>query len=246
MKNIYLTIVATTLTTLQLSAQVVDNSKAPESKKDTLYSAAKDTMTIRVSEKVSKKVLYEDFYVNRKMIGLRNYYYAPNGLSYGYVNIDRRAVKHRLDYQKEFYKNGVLKIEAQMQKGKFSGKYTSYYPSGKLQCDGHYKHDKRDSMQTVYFENGKTSAINNYVAGKKEGKETIYHENGQIWSEKMYVADNIILILSNNDANVQPLDKGTFNAGNGTVFYYTEQGALSEIDYYANGKFVKTEKKIKQ
>lgn len=243
MKKIYL-IITCALATVQLSAQVVDNSKAPEGKKDTVYSVAKDTMIIRVSEKETKKLLWEDFYVKRKLIAQRNFYYVEGGSgAYGFAHTDKRLGKHKYEYRKEFYKGGVLKIDAETFKGKLNGKYITYYPSGKLQSLGHYKHGHRDSTSVVYFENGKVAATNNYIGGKKEGVEIINHDNGQLWSEKRYVADNIVEIISNFDNAGKPLDKGTLSNGNGTVFYYTELGVLSEVDYYANGKFIKTEKK---
>jgi antitoxin component YwqK of YwqJK toxin-antitoxin module len=244
MKYIYLTITAL-LFTAQVHAQLVDNKDAPESKKDTAYSAQKDTMIIRVSEKATKKLLWEDFYVKHRLIAQRNFYYVDDASgAYGYAHLDRRIGKHKNDYRNEFYKNGVRKIEAQVHKGKLQGKYVSYYPSGKLQSIGHYKLGNIDSTQVVYFESGKISATNNYLNGKKEGMETIYHQNGQLWSEKKYSNGNIVDMITLLDETGKPLDKGTLKGGNGTVLYYTENGILSEVDYYANGKFVKTEKKV--
>ncbi|MBC7412280.1 MAG: hypothetical protein H7331_07490 [Bacteroidia bacterium] len=244
MNYIYLTITAL-LFSLPLSAQLIDNKDAPESKKDTVYSAQKDTMIIRVTEKVTKKILWEDFYVKRRLIAQRNFYYVDDATgAYGYSHLDRRIGKYKKEYRNEFYKNNVRKIEAQTHKGKLQGKYVSYYPSGKLQSIGHYKQNNIDSTQVVYFENGKIGATNNYIYGKKEGMETIYHQNGQLWSEKKYSNGNIVDMITLLDDTGKPLDKGTLKNGNGTVLYYTENGILSEVDYYANGKFVKTEKKI--
>ena len=53
-------------------------------------------------------------------------------------------------------------------------------------------------------------------------------------------------MLTNFDKNGNSMEKGTLKDGNGTLFLYDENGKLTTIEYYKNGRRIKKEKHPKQ
>ncbi|GFD93313.1 hypothetical protein KUL156_49270 [Alteromonas sp. KUL156] len=51
---------------------------------------------------------------------------------------------------KEFYKNGKLKFEVDLEDGLKDGSYKSYYENGKAKVKGHYKNDKQSGTWKAY------------------------------------------------------------------------------------------------
>lgn len=67
---------------------------------------------------------------------------------------------------KEYYENGIIKMEGAYVNDLRTGEWTSYFPDGKVQSTGFYE----DGLRT--------------------GKAKIFHENGQLWMDGFYTNDH--------------------------------------------------------
>ncbi len=178
--------------------------------KDTLHHG--DTLVIRTYKKT--KLHTEEYYLNGELIAAQywSYYKTTYGYSLYYLES-----KPWLEYRKEFYWDGQLKIESVFKKGKKHGYYNTYYPNGKQQCDCNFSNGKEDSLQTIYF------------------------DNGQIWTQRIYKNGKPWSVISNYDSLGHPLEKGSLKDGNGTLYLYDEKAVLIKIEHYKNGKYEKVE-----
>jgi len=186
---------------------------AAQRHQDTLYNG--DTMVIRQFK--NTKVKLEDYYIKGELMAFKLWWYNKKG--YGYSFNDLRKLKPKIDYRKEFYLDGTLKIEGYFISGKKHGKYRTYYANGNQQCDCHFSNGKEDSLQTIHF------------------------ENGQIWTQRIYKNGTIWEVLSNFNQQGTPMEKGTLKDGTGTLYLYDENAILLKIEYYENGRLKKVEKK---
>lgn len=216
------------------------NELFSQSRKDTLFSSDLDTMVVKTfddkarlsaEDSYVKDCIYsqkfyfynkygkldsEELYVNSKHVSSKVYYYKKD--YYGFFIVDKTQ-RPRIETRKEFYLNGSLKKEGAFLKGKMNGKYLTYYDNGGKQCDCNYRNGKKDSTQVIY------------------------HKNGQVWTEKIYKNGIIWEVVSNFNEAGDPVEKGTLKDGNGTLYIYDEKGILQIIEYYNDGKLIKTEKK---
>jgi antitoxin component YwqK of YwqJK toxin-antitoxin module len=181
--------------------------------KDTLYSG--DTMVVRQFKNTQMQV--EDYYIKGEFSAFKLWWYNKTG--FGYSLIDLRNTKPKIEYRKEFYLDGQLKIEGYFIKRKKHGKYRTYYANGNNQCDCNFSDDKEDSLQTIHF------------------------DNGQIWTQRLYKNGKPWEVLSNFNKQGAALEKGTLKDGNGTLNLYDENAVLNKIEYYENGLLKKVEKK---
>lgn len=71
----------------------------------------------------------------------------------------------------------------------------SFHKNGKLKHEIFLKKGKRDGVERIYFESGNLKAIAHWKNGRKNGINSIYYQNGKVRQEKYYV-DGLICCLS--------------------------------------------------
>ena len=78
----------------------------------------------------------------------------------------------------EYYEDGVLKMEGEMQDGHREGEWKAYFPDGRPQSIGFFKDGLRTGKATIYYSNGNLWMEGFYKEGKKVGEWTYYDEQG--------------------------------------------------------------------
>ena len=79
---------------------------------------------------------------------------------------------------KEYYENGILKMEGTYANDVRQGNWTSYFPDGKVQSTGIYEKGLRVGPSKVYYENGHLWMDGYYVDDHKCGEWVFYDEQG--------------------------------------------------------------------
>ena len=115
------------------------------------------------------------------------------------------------NFERTYYKNGLLMNEGNIKSGKQEGFWKSYNKDGQLESEVMYKDGKQEGYAR-YYKDGQLESERMYKDGKQEGYAK-YYERGYIFSE------------------------GAINGGNkdGIWKYYNEQGILTEQTTYING-----------
>jgi len=216
-----------------------------QNKKDTIYLS--DTMVVRKFNH-KEKLSYATIHLNGEAI--EEVYWIYRKKYYGFTVYSKAKGFPKITNRKQFYLNGNLQIEGHEMKAKWyskyktHGKFLSYHENGMIECDCYFINGKRDGIQIYHFENGETGYIHQYKLGKKDGLAITYYDNGVVYSEIIY-KDNIpFTVLERNDANGNPIEKGTLKDGNGERYVYDENLKLIAIEYYSDGK-LKNKRKIK-
>ena len=79
---------------------------------------------------------------------------------------------------KEYYENGMLKMEGTVANDVRQGNWTAYFPDGKVQSTGVYENGLRVGPSKVYHENGHLWMDGSYVDDHKCGEWVFYDEQG--------------------------------------------------------------------
>lgn len=85
---------------------------------------------------------------------------------------------HQRVAEKEFYDNGVLKMEGPIVNDVREGEWVSYFPDGKVQSTGIYKDGLRVGKAKVYYENGHLWMDGYYNNDHQCGEWIFYDEQG--------------------------------------------------------------------
>lgn len=65
-----------------------------------------------------------------------------------------------------------------------------YYENGILRMEGSFANDVRDGAWVAYFPDGKVQSTGIYKDGLRTGKALIYYENGHLWMDGYYKEDH--------------------------------------------------------
>lgn len=106
----------------------------------------------------------------------------------------RRNVKKEVSY----YKNGQLKHEVILKKGKYDGLGINYYESGKILSKTYWKDGKIDKASIFYYENGNIKQENEYRDGTVLRSKN-YTEEGLL--EQITIWDSLGNIIDYNSYN---------------------------------------------
>ena len=109
-----------------------------------------------------------------------------------------------------YYDNGQLESESEIQLGNYSGDIKIYYPDGQLSVEGQYNAGLYDSLWVWYDAFGNKNSESFYKEGLINGNATFYHFNGSMESTCNYVLDE----------------------KHGTCEYYSPEGHLQMIKTY--------------
>ena len=166
----------------------------------------------------------------------------------------------------QYFLNGNVIFKQHVKFGQRNGYYKEWNQEGNLILEGNYVNDLREGLFKIYRANGslhweipyqkdiKHGLIKGYYEDgtlfneltRKEGIITgvnkYFHTNGQLWSETIMKDGKNWEIIANYDKEGNPKEKGTLKRGNGTVYYYHEDGSLREIITYEEGEPIKSTK----
>ena len=181
----------------------------------TLYKYRHDIMVakerINRYDKEGKKYgVWKEFYASGKIKKESNY---KKGFLNGYVKtysekgkilsseryisgklyIEKTTAKTKVDFRKEYDKNGKLKSSGAYRKNKPVGVHRKYSDKGKVISSKTYssrgwvmadgivdKKGKRQGAWKYYFKNGKIKVSGNYRNGRRVGKWEFHYENGKM------------------------------------------------------------------
>lgn len=121
---------------------------------------------------------------------------------------------------KEYYKNGELKKECQIEDGMLNGHYIEYYENGNLKSESNFKDNKLEGIKKVYYKNGQIEWA------------VYYHDNKENGICKSYSEDGILL------------SKVHFKKGKQhgkCLFYYPDGKLQSEVEFkdgHEQGKYI--------
>lgn len=196
-----------------------------------------------LEDKTFKRILQsESNYINGLLQGEVKFFFVSGEL--GMVGSMRNDLLHG-DFV-SYYKTGEKFCDQRYSADLSVGKHLFYNKNGTLIRSVMYKNDQQDGETIYYYPNGKIQEFQTYSEGKLHGPYRYYYENGQLWIEKIYENDKIMNVTGSFDKNGNPRDHGTIINGNGTIFYYTEEGVKYatvtlldgvEIDRQENGEF---------
>jgi antitoxin component YwqK of YwqJK toxin-antitoxin module len=159
-------------------------------------------------------------------------YYSNGKLSYLW-NYDQNGKRH--GYQKYFYPNGIIKIEGEWENGKEKGEIKEYYENGSIKSIKTYKDGKLEG-ETVILPDSNLNVLNNTVSGDTGKIEDLINDTIKIFSGNGYY------IFYNKNKDVEK--EGYFNNGvlvDGKHNIYDENGNLSKVFIYENGKIISTQ-----
>ena len=93
--------------------------------------------------------------------------------------------------EKEYYKNGNIKIETPYKNGVIEGVGKIYSEGGNLGVEMPLKNGKAEGIGKEYYESGNLNIESPYKNGKMEGIQKYYYENGNILSEIPFMNDKV-------------------------------------------------------
>lgn len=112
-----------------------------------------------------------------------------------------------------------------------------YCPSGEKKCS--------NWQSFSWWPNGQLAKNGFFKEGQMDSVHYTYYSEGQLRSRLLYKEGKLMEVLELNDEQGNPLEKGTINKGEGTVFVYSLSGEKIAIYEYRNGKR-KSKKRIKK
>lgn len=142
---------------------------------------------------------------------------------------------------KEYYPNGKLMLEMNLEMWKPEGPCKTYYESGSLMMESSYRDGEQEGPATEYYESGKVKGRYVFKKGKKDGLNTTYHENGAVMTEETWEDGTILTkkVFFESGAVQEEWD-----------YRVTQPDDLALVKYYdKNGKLIKEQpvkKKKKQ
>ncbi len=166
----------------------------------------------------SGKLEREGFYVDGNIHGISKVYYENGKLrsEIDVKEIDKSGESTLITAtEKEFYEDGTLKQERNLQRG--NGVVKMYHSNGLLLSQGEYKNGLQNGEFKDYYDDGKLRVSYTMVDGKVNGISTHYFEDGE----------TVFMVLSMKD--------GTKH---GEVRAYSRNGKLQEIAEYENDVYV--------
>jgi antitoxin component YwqK of YwqJK toxin-antitoxin module len=166
---------------------------------------------------------WKAFYKNGKLFSEKNLKngvgyvreYFNNGKKKALVFCDRSLPKDL--YVQQWYENGQLKYNCELNNGKCHGIVKMYYENGNTESIEFMQDGVLQGEAVVAYANGKTKAILQYKDGKMNGLQKGYTENGTLLCE----------------ANMRE-DKP-----DGETRRYDILGNLTSVELYSNGKRIK-------
>uniref|UniRef100_A0A6C0EQ99 Uncharacterized protein n=1 Tax=viral metagenome TaxID=1070528 RepID=A0A6C0EQ99_9ZZZZ len=108
---------------------------------------------------------------------------------------------------KKWFKNNVVELEGNFDRGYKDGSWKFYWENGKLRSDREYKKGKRVGVWKTYYKNGKLRSmhgelncmewhmngrimtIGQFANKRREGKWTLWYDNGQKHIQGVYKDD---------------------------------------------------------
>lgn len=148
-------------------------------------------------------------YDQNKLVLSRNYQIDGKTMSSEAAFIGTKII------EKEYDANGILTQKRPYEKGELNGTGFRYYPDGTV-------------IEKVEFTDGEFNGLYAY-----------YHPNGQAWVEITYKKGLPWEALGNYLVSGEKRDAGTLKNGTGTLIYYHENGKVSEVHEYQEGRRVK-------
>lgn len=97
-----------------------------------------------------------------------------------YETNDSKEVKVQ---EKEFYENGKVKMEGELEDGKRTGVWKAYYEDGTLWSEGKFVAGERNGYGLNYYPNGKLRMEGDYKNDKQTGNWKSYNEQGILVEE---------------------------------------------------------------
>ena len=94
------------------------------------------------------------------------------------------------EYQKSYYKNGVLKKEGWLENNVKENYWFFYYPNGKVKEQGHFKNGLKEQYWLFFYDNGKAKKEGHYLSGK-QNKWWVYHNKKGEVIYKCQLVDNL-------------------------------------------------------
>lgn len=107
-------------------------------------------------------------------------YYESGDLFYMYTKASSKGNKWFVNngFYKEYYKNGVLKIQSNYIEGDLDGVWNQFYKNGNKEWEVEYFNNYRQGGYKKYYKNGKLKIEGAHLANLKHGEEKRYNENG--------------------------------------------------------------------
>lgn len=90
-------------------------------------------------------------------------------------------------YEKEYYDDGNLLKEGQIQGNQKHGEWKAYYRSGQLWNIGSYDRGVRIDTIKGYYTNGNLKYVGFYKEGQKSGSWEYFDEDGKFTEEKIFM-----------------------------------------------------------
>ena len=83
-------------------------------------------------------------------------------------------------YQKHYFPSGVLFMEGSVDKGKRTGKWTSYHENGTTNSIGFFDQNMRTGEVKCFYNNGQLQYSGEFHRNQKTGTWTFYDKNGAV------------------------------------------------------------------
>ena len=136
---------------------------------------------------------------------------------------------------KTFFDTGIQEAEYVYLNGKLEGSQKMFYNTGELKFSTDFRNGVEEGKDTLFYETGKVWRVTSYSGGKKNGEEVSWHRNGVVECVWEFENDKLMNIRFLRSTEDKPLEQGTLEDGNGTVFFYNENGLQSGTAWFKKG-----------
>jgi TonB family protein len=174
---------------------------------------------------------YFDFWWNPCNANEARYYSNTTKTDSGYVRNDYFIREKRLQMSGKF-SDEDCKVK--------NGYFTYYHSNGYLQSEGVYVNNLKEGLWLRFHNNGMMSDSTVYRLDKIIGTSLSWHANG-------FISDSVVMIEDGRGVNASWFENGNPSfAGlcasgekqHGTWKYYHNNGAISSVEVYDNGKLL--------
>lgn len=191
-------------------------------------------VTMYVIDSLDNKKKYkisEQEYVNDKLNGQWRTY----GLHGKLFRFDTFKDDSLRGVSRKFWIDGQKIMEEEETLGHGISIMREYYDDNQLKFEAMYKDEMPNGPARKFYPNGVVQEEVTLRNGEFNGERKYFHPSGKLWIHEVYRDGKHWEILGNFDSQGRPREKGTLKNGNGTIYFYNDDGSVREIVTIVNG-----------
>ena len=194
---------------------VVRGYVQPKERSNMPVDPAVDTLVKTFQTKKTGRTKFQVYALNNRKVLVRQFRYWKD--STYWVSTSSGFFKKDEGFRYRYYPNGAVAGIVPLVDGKAEGMGRYFYKDGRLEAERLFKNDRQHGTTRMFWENGRLFGAFEYAMGRLVSVHGFFDPSGK------------------------SLNKGSFENGDGEVWFYDDKGInLELIHTYRSGKLIKS------